>query len=159
MPLHIIENDIVRMDTDAIVNAANTYLRPGSGVCGAIFRAAGFERLETACRKIGRCPVGAAVITPGFDLPARYVIHTVGPIWQGGSQGEESLLRSAYRSSLELAVHSGCKSISFPLISAGIFGYPKMEAFTVAQEEITAFLQEHDMTVYLVLLNKDGIPS
>ena len=117
MPFHIVENDIVRMETDAIVNAANTALRPGSGVCGAVFRAAGYAKLEAACRKIGGCPVGSAVITPGFDLPARYVIHTVGPVWQGGNRGEAELLRSAYISSMELAVSSGCRSICFRMDS------------------------------------------
>lgn len=153
MPFYIVENDIVRMDTDAVVNAANTGLRPGSGVCGAIFRAAGYERLAAACQKIGGCEVGSAVITPGFSLPARYVIHTVGPIWRGGSHGEEQLLRSAYLSSMKLAAEHGCTSISFPLISAGVFGYPKDEALSIASEAIEDFLKQHEMTVYMVLYN------
>ena len=154
MPFQIIENDIVLMQTDAVVNAANTSLRPGSGVCGAIYRAAGYEKLEDACRKIGGCAVGSAVITPGFDLPARYVIHTVGPVWQGGNRGEAELLRGAYTSSMELAVLSGCKSISFPLISSGIFGYPRTEALEIAKKAINDFLLNHDLTVYLVLLKR-----
>jgi len=153
MPFYIVENDIVRMDTDAVVNAANTGLRPGSGVCGAIFRAAGYERLAAACQKIGGCEVGSAVITPGFSLPARYVIHTVGPIWRGGSHGEEQLLRSAYLSAMKLAAEHGCTSISFPLISAGVFGYPKDEALSIASDAIEDFLKQHEMTVYMVLYN------
>ena len=151
MPLHIIENDIVCMATDAIVNAANRALRPGSGVCGAIFRAAGYDELARACREIGHCEVGEAVITPGFRLSARYIIHAVGPIWQGGCQNEAQLLRSSYVRSLELAVSNGCKSIAFPLISSGVYGYPREDALDIAVKAIREFLEEHELTVYLVL--------
>ena len=155
MPFEIVRNDITKLDTDAIVNAANSQLLPGGGVCGAIFAAAGHHQLEKACRKIGHCDVGHAVITPGFDLPARYVIHTVGPIWKGGQQHEAQLLQSAYRSALELALRKRCKSIAFPLISAGIYGYPQQQALQIAVETIRAFLQEHDMHVVLVLFDRN----
>ena len=123
---------ITDLATDAIVNAANSGLLAGSGVCGAIFKAAGYRQLQDACDRYGYCPTGSAVITPGFNLKAKYVIHAVGPIWQGGGQGEAELLRSAYIKSLELAVGNGCRSIGFPLISAGIYGYPLREAWSVA---------------------------
>ena len=153
MPFAIVRDDIVCCDADAIVNAANEQLRMGGGVCGAIFRAAGAARLQRACDKIGYCPTGSAVATPGFDLPARYVIHTVGPIWSGGMRGERELLASCYRSSLELAESLGCTSIAFPLISAGIYGYPRREALAVARESILAFLETHEMQVTLVLFD------
>ncbi|MBQ4370370.1 MAG: macro domain-containing protein, partial [Oscillospiraceae bacterium] len=157
MPFEIVRNDITKMQTDAIVNAANPALTPGGGVCGAIFEAAGFEKLERACRKIGRCEVGSAVITPGFDLPAKYVIHAAGPIWQGGDKNEPELLKSCYRSALELARRHRLRSIAFPLISAGIFGYPKAEALSVAVSAISEFLLEHDMTVYLVVYERGAV--
>jgi len=151
MPFSIIRSDITKMDTDAIVNAANTALRRGGGVCGAIFRAAGAEKLQAACDKLAPIETGGAVITPGFDLPAKYIIHIAGPVYRGGSHGEEALLRSCYLRSLELAATSGCDSIAFPLISGGIYGYPKPEALRVATEAIQAFLAGSDMDVYLVL--------
>lgn len=123
---------IVDLDTDAVVNAANDGLWAGSGVCGAIFRAAGYSRLQAACDEIGHCDVGSAVITPGFDLKAKYIIHAVGPRWCGGVFGEPELLYGAYRSSLELARENACHSIGFPLISAGIFGYPLSQAWQIA---------------------------
>ena len=132
MPFSLVRNDIVNMRVDAIVNAANSSLAPGGGVCGAIFAAAGRTALEKACRAIGHCDVGSAVITPGFDLPARYVIHAVGPIWQGGSRGEADLLHSCYTRALHLARENGCESIAFPLMSSGILGYPKPQALRVA---------------------------
>lgn len=153
MPFHIVNNDITKMQVDAIVNAANTSLKMGGGVCGAIFRAAGAEQLQAACDAIGGCRTGQAVITPGFNLEAKYVIHTPGPVWQGGGKGEEGLLRSCYLNSLELAKQHGCKSVAFPLISAGIYGYPKEQAMKVATTAIGDFLRDNDdgMDVYLVL--------
>ena len=154
MPLRIVHGDIVRTKADAIVNAANEHLLAGGGVCGAIFRAAGAARLQAACDEIGRCDTGSAVATPAFDLPARYVIHAVGPVWQGGSRGERALLASCYATSLALAADLGCASIAFPLISAGIYGYPKDEALAVATETIESFLAADagaDMDVILVL--------
>ncbi len=151
MPLLFVRDNIVHMKTDAIVNAANAELRPGGGVCGSIFDRAGFEDMEKACRKIGGCPVGSAVITKGFALSARYVIHAVGPIWQGGCQNEESLLRSCYTESLKLAKKYRLESVAFPLISSGIYGYPKEEALQVAVSAISEFLLKNDMTVYIVV--------
>lgn len=123
---------ITELSSDAIVNAANEGLWAGGGVCGAIFRAAGHASLSEACRKIGHCATGSAVITPGFDLKAKYIIHAVGPVWRGGKNGESSALSVAYRRSLELALDNGCASIAFPLISSGIFGYPAEEAWKTA---------------------------
>jgi O-acetyl-ADP-ribose deacetylase (regulator of RNase III) len=123
--------DITRLDTDAIVNAANESLAPGGGVCGAIHRAAGPE-LARACAAIGHCPTGEARITPGFRLPSGYVIHAVGPVWRGGGEGEAELLASAYRSALRLAEEHGLRSIAFPAISTGIYGYPLDQATDVA---------------------------
>lgn len=156
MPLFIVQNDITKMQVDAIVNAANTELRMGGGVCGAIFRAAGEQELREACRAIGRCETGQAVITDGFRLPARYIIHTPGPIWRGGREGEEKLLRGCYLNSLRLAKKHGCASVAFPLISAGIYGYPKEEALQAAISTIRDFLDnEHEMDVYLVLFDEE----
>ena len=151
MPFTLERGNIVTISADAIVNAANSALAPGGGVCGSIFAAAGYEQLDRACRRIGRCAVGQAVATPAFALKARYVIHAVGPIWRGGGYGEAALLRSAYRSALELASRKECQSIAFPLISAGIYGYPQTEAFRIAVTTIQNFLLEHDMQVTLVL--------
>lgn len=123
--------DITTLDTDAIVNAANELLAPGGGVCGAIHRAAGPE-LARACARIGRCPTGEARLTPGFRLPARYVIHAVGPVWRGGGEGEAALLASAYRSALRLARDHGLRSVAFPAISTGIYDYPLDQATCVA---------------------------
>ena len=133
---------ITDVDADAIVNAANNRLLAGGGVCGAIFRAAGYEQLQAACNAIGHCDTGSAVITPGFNVKARYIIHAVGPRWAGGNHDEPQLLYSAYRSSLELAVENGCTSIAFPLISAGIFGYPVEQAWQRAIQACTDFLEE-----------------
>jgi O-acetyl-ADP-ribose deacetylase (regulator of RNase III) len=129
--LEAVQGDITEFDVDAIVNAANTALRRGSGVCGAIFAAAGDE-LDTACAAIGRCETGDAVATPGFNLPARWIIHTVGPIWKGGMSDEATLLASCYRRSLEVAAELGAASVAFPAISTGVFGYPPAEAATLA---------------------------
>ena len=150
-PLKIIKNDITKMAVDAIVNAANSSLIQGSGVCGAIFSAAGANELQAECSRIGHCDVGKAVITRGFALPSKHVIHTVGPVWQGGNNNEETLLKSCYTSSLYLAYENGLISIAFPLISSGIFGYPKDKAKEAAVSAIESFLEKNDMMVYLVL--------
>ena len=157
MPFEIIRNDITTMDVDAIVNAANTALAPGGGVCGAIFHGAGWNEMQRACRAIGHCDCGKAVLTEGFALPATYVIHTPGPIWQGGSQNEAQLLRSCYLSSLQLAKKHKCKSIAFPLISSGIYGYPKAEALRIAVQAIRDFLTQNDMQVYLAVFDRNAV--
>ena len=149
MPVSVVVGDLTRLPVDAIVNAANTALAPGGGVCGAIFAAAGYGELDRACRAIGGCPTGQAVLTPGFALPAKYIIHTAGPIWHGGSQGEAKRLRSCYYTSLCLAWNQGCRSIAFPLISAGISGYPKQEALEIALDAMTCFDQDHPMDITL----------
>lgn len=154
MPLEIIRNDLTKMHVDAIVNAANSALQMGGGVCGAIFQKAGKSDMEAACSQIGQCTTGSAVATPAFKLEARYVIHAVGPVWQGGGQGEERLLCSAYSASLQLAHELGCESIAFPLISSGIYGYPKDQALDIAISEIHKFLQDHEILVYLVVFDQ-----
>ena len=131
---------ITELDTDAVVNAANEGLWAGSGVCGAIFRAAGYDRLQSACDKIGHCDTGSAVITPGFDLKARHIIHAVGPRWTDGAHGEPELLYAAYRSALTLAAENGCRSVGFPLISAGIFGCPAEVAWRAAIRSCADFI-------------------
>lgn len=137
------KTSITELDTDVIVNAANEGLRAGGGVCGAIFKAAGYRKLQEACDKIGHCDTGSAVITPGFDVKAKYIIHAVGPIWIDGKHDEPKLLRSAYYRSLELAVENGCRSIGFPLLSAGIFGYPLRGACIQAFDACRDFLDKH----------------
>ena len=150
MPLQILRADITKIQCDAIVNAAKHSLLGGGGVDGAIHAAAGPELLEE-CRNLGGCATGEAKITGGYNLPARYVIHTVGPVWQGGDQGEKELLTACYEQSLRLAVEYKCESIAFPLISAGTFGYPKDQAFKLAVDVLGQFVLEQDMTVYLVV--------
>jgi O-acetyl-ADP-ribose deacetylase (regulator of RNase III) len=135
----VVESDITTLDVEAIVNAANERLAPGGGVCGAIHRAAGPE-LARACAEIGHCATGDAVITPGFGLKARWVIHAVGPIWHGGEVGEDALLASAYRRSLELAAEKGIASIAFPAISTGIYGFPAERAAAIAVRTVAETL-------------------
>lgn len=154
MSLTILEVDLTKLDVDAVVNAANSALMQGGGVCGAIFAAAGAKELWAACGKLGGCPTGQAVLTPGFRLPARFIIHTVGPVWRGGMQGEEALLRSCYRNSLALAASHKLSSVAFPLISAGIYGYPGEAALSVAVSEIQRFLEDHPMEVTLALFDR-----
>ena len=150
MPIRIVKDDITKMQVDAIVNPTNAYLWPGGGADAAIHKAAG-PQLLLKCQTLGGLSLGEAKMTPGYDLPAKYVIHTAGPEWVDGFQGERVLLRSCYKESLDLAVSHGCKSIAFPLISSGTYGYPKDRVLRVAMDCIGEFLYEHEMMVYIVV--------
>ena len=158
MPLSIVRQDITKMKVDAIVNAANTNLLMGGGVCGAIFKAAGANELQAACNALAPIKTGEAVITPGFALPCKYIIHTAGPVYNRHEpQQSEELLRSAYTSALTLAAENGCDSIAFPLISSGIYGYPKDAALRVATSAIGDFLQTNDINIYLAIFDKAAL--
>jgi len=153
--IEIIQGDITTLDVDAVVNAANTSLRGGGGVDGAIHRAAGRELLE-ACKEIGGCPTGEARITPGFKLPAKWVIHTVGPVWHGGGSGEADLLESAYRSSLELARQHDIDSIAFPGISTGVYGFPKEQAAEIALRTMKTYEDEFSRIIACCFSEEDA---
>ncbi len=157
MPFEIIRNDITKVEVDAVVNAANSNLKMGSGVCGALFSAAGKENLRKECDEIGHCDEGQAVITDAYKLPSKYIIHTVGPVWKDGFSHEKKFLKEAYTNSLKLAIKYNCESIAFPLISTGHFGYPKREAFQVAISAISDFLDNNEIMVYLVMFDKESL--
>ena len=153
--ISVVRSDITLLETDAIVNAANNHLSAGGGVCGAIFSAAGYSELKAACDEIGFCNTGSAVVTPAFSLNAKYIVHAVGPIWRGGDQDEEKLLYSAYYSSLTAAAEKGCRSIAFPLVSAGIYGYPSEEAWRIALTACRDFTENTDMDVRFAVLSDE----
>ena len=141
--MRIVEGDITKLEVDAVVNAANSQLKGGGGVDGAIHRAAGPKLIE-ACREIGGCPTGEARLTPGFELPADYVIHAVGPVWGGGTKGEEGQLAGCYRHSLKLAKEQGCRSVAFPAISTGVYGFPADRAARIAISTVAEVLADDD---------------
>lgn len=156
MPLTVIRDDITRVEADAIVNPANRKLEHGNGTSDAIFRAAGAEKLAKACAELGGCGAGRAVLTPGFGLKAKHIIHTVVAMYVDGQRGEEEILRSAYLSALIMAEENGCRSVAFPLLSSGNMGYPKDEAMKIALTTISEYLIGHEMLVYLVLYDRES---
>lgn len=156
MPLFMIRNDITKMQVDAVVNPSNRELMPGRGTSMAIYQAAGYEPLMKACRKIGICEPGCSVMTKGFDLPAKYIIHAVCPQWTG-EEAQKALLKQAYRSALQMAAKHRLRSVAFPLLSSGFYGWPKADAFHTATTVISEFLLESDMTVYLVLYDHESV--
>ena len=157
MPFLMIRNDITKVAADAIVNPANRNLLQGSGTSRAIYQAAGEQQLTAACEAIGHCDLGRAVCTPAFGLPAKYIFHAVCPAWHGGVAGEAEQLGGAYHSALELAAEYHCESVAFPLLSSGNYGYPKERAFRIAVDTITQYVMDHDLTVYLVLYDRDSL--
>ncbi len=160
MSFQIISKDITKLDVDAIVNAANTSLQMGGGVCGAIFRAAGADQLRKACDMIGPIKTGQAVMTDGYNLKAKHIIHTAGPVFDSQHpEKSKELLENSYKNSLNLARKHNFKSIAFPLISAGIYGYPKKEAFDIARNTINKFLIDNHTDVYLTIIDKDLLDS
>ena len=150
MALEARRGDITKLEVDAIVNAANNALARGGGVCGAIFAAAGRE-LDAACAAIGHCATGDAVVTDGFDLPARWIVHTVGPVWHGGNHGEAELLASCYRRSIEVAREVGARTIAFPAISTGIYGYPRRDAAEIAVSTLRACAADLDLVLLVAV--------
>ncbi|NLC54959.1 MAG: RNase III inhibitor [Erysipelothrix sp.] len=157
MPFKIVRNDIIKMNTEAIVNTANSSLKMDGGLSEQIFRAAGKKELQAECDKIGFCQTGQAVITKGYKLTAKNIIHTVGPVWNEGKSNEKQLLYNAYKNSLDLALKHNIKSIAFPLISSGVYGYPKDQAIRTAITAITDFLLDYDMDIYLVVYGKESV--
>ncbi len=156
MTLKVVNEDITKLEVDAIVNAANTSLLMGGGVCGAIFKAAGIDKLSQACEKLAPINTAEAVLTPGFNLNAKYIIHTAGPVYDPNDKNNSrGLLKKSYENSLKLAVENDIKSIAFPLISAGIYGYPKLEAYNIAKSTINNCLEANDIEVNLSIVDKD----
>ena len=153
MPLSIIRDDITRIKCDAIINPTNEEFFPGGGIDKRVHRVAG-EELYEMCSQLGGLEVGKAKITPAYNLPCRFVIHTVGPCWDGGSYGEEEYLKSCYKEALKIVVASKCESVAFPLISSGTYGYPKDQVLSIALEILKEFLLEHDIMIYLVVFDK-----
>ena len=156
MPFKIVRNDLTKMRADAIVNTANPEPLCAGGTDNAVYEAAGREKLLAERAKIGRMKAGEAALTPAFALDAKYIIHTVGPIWQGGQCGEARQIRLCYENSLRLALEYGCESIAFPLISTGVYGFPKNEALQIALSVFRDFLSEKDMLIYLVVFDRES---
>ena len=154
MPFQIVRNDITKMQVDAIVNTANPMPGYGAGIDTAVYEAAGVEKLLAKRREIGKIERGQSVLTDGYDLPARYIIHTVGTAWQGGAKGEEDIIRSCYRSVFRLAVENGIESLAIPLLASGSYGFPKGIALRIALSEIETFMSDHELELYLVVFDE-----